>query len=104
MLHKCLVYIATQGEAAASLLVHQSLIKILSLQGHVAHLILCNPGEEIRMRGGGGKAKISSLCCNQEYIHQQQGTYFDLKGACHFFFRDNGFPPVLCRGVCMLEV
>lgn len=95
---------AEQGDAAASLLVHQSLIKILSLQGHVAHLILCNPGEEIWMRGGGGKAQTSSLCCNQEYIHRQQGTYCDFRRAFHFLFRDNGFPPVLCHGVCMLEV
>lgn len=83
-----------QGDAAALLLVHQSLIKILSLQGHVAHLILCNPGEEIWMRDGGGKAKTSSLCCNQEYIHRQQGTCLDFKRACHFFFMANGFPPV----------
>lgn len=46
-----------EGDAAALLSVHQSHIKILSLQGRVAHLILRNPGEEIWMRGGGGKAK-----------------------------------------------
>lgn len=90
-------------DAAALLLVHQSHIKILSLQGHVAHLILYNPGEEIWMRGGGGKAK-TSLCCNQEYVHRQQGISFDFKRACHFFFRIMDSLLVLCSGVCMLEM
>lgn len=83
--------------AAALLLVHQSHIKILSLQGHVAHLILHNPGEEIWMRDGGGKAKTSSLCCNPEYIYQQQGISFDFKRACHFSFRENRLSPGAVR-------
>lgn len=88
----CSVHSNTEKrDAAALLLVHQSHIKILSLQGHVARLILYNPGEEIWMRGGGERSKTSSLCCSQEYIHRQQGISVCFQRACHFFFRDSGF-------------
>lgn len=94
---------AEQGDAAASLLVHQSLIKILSLQGHVAHLILCNPGEEIWMREmGEEKRKLPPCAVTKNTFIDSRALVLILKERAISFSGISG--SLLCRGVCMLEV